>query len=64
MSILQSVRIKQINFKENVWSGTKKTVLIIMSVHIELMSVKRGFTVRVSMLTENVHVSLSFWLGI
>ena len=26
LSLLQSVLIKRVNFKENVWSGTKKTV--------------------------------------
>ena len=26
MSVLWSVLIKQVDFKENVWSGTKKTV--------------------------------------
>ena len=26
VSVLQSVLIKRVNFKENVWNGTKKTV--------------------------------------
>ena len=44
MFVLQSVLIKRVNFKGSVWSGTKKTV-VIKSVCIKWVSVKRGFTV-------------------
>ena len=43
MSVLQTVLIKWVNFKENVSSGTKKTVHNIE--HIKRASVKQGFTV-------------------
>ena len=44
MSALQSVLIKRVNLKENVWNGTKK-LSVITSVRIKRVSVERGFTV-------------------
>ena len=43
MPVLQTVLIKWVNFKENVSSGTKKTVH--NTERIKRVSVKQGFTV-------------------
>ena len=44
MSVLQSVLIKRVNFKENVGAGPRK-LSVMTSVRIKRVSVKRGFTV-------------------
>ena len=43
VSVLQSVLIKRVNFKENVWSGTKTKTVRNNECPAKRVSVKRGF---------------------